>query len=205
MERRPHAGFSSADAQRLCLPLVVDYEYHHQTVHVEAQQRNRDSLLSWMKRAIALRKRYRAFGRGTLEFRHPANRSVIAFIRQWQDEAILVVANLSRFDQYLELDLSGFEQAVPTELASRNPFRPVGAAPYPLTLAPHGFRTGSCGSRWSARQRTKFGAPCRSWHRTRGKPLLRAENGTLWKIGCLAICDHVRGSQKAGAASFRPR
>jgi maltose alpha-D-glucosyltransferase/alpha-amylase len=134
-----NAGFSSADPQRLCLPLVVDYEYHHQTVHVEAQQRNRHSLLWWMKCLIALRKRYRTFGRGTLEFRHPANRSVLAFIRRWQDEAILVVANLSRFDQYVEVDLSGFEGRVPVELTGRNPFAPVGAGPYPLTLAPHGF------------------------------------------------------------------
>jgi maltose alpha-D-glucosyltransferase / alpha-amylase len=72
-----NGGFSTADPQRLYLPLIVDYEHHYQTVHVEAQQRNRHSLLSWMKRLIALRKRYRAFGRGTLEFRHPANRSAI--------------------------------------------------------------------------------------------------------------------------------
>jgi maltose alpha-D-glucosyltransferase/alpha-amylase len=134
-----NAGFSSADSQRLYLPLIVDYEYHHQTVHVEAQQRNRHSLLSWMKRMIALRKRCAAFGRGTLEFRHPPNRAVLAFIRRWRDEAILVVANLSRFAQYVEIDLTGFEGAVPIELMGRNPFPSVGAAPYPLTLAPYGF------------------------------------------------------------------
>jgi maltose alpha-D-glucosyltransferase/alpha-amylase len=134
-----NGGFSDADPQRLYLPLIVDYEYHHQTIHVEAQQRNPHSLLSWMKRLIALRKRCRAFGRGTLEFRHPANRSVLAFIRRWENEAILVVANLSNFDQYVELDLSGFERRVPLELIGRNAFPPVEADPYPLTLAPHAF------------------------------------------------------------------
>ena len=134
-----NAGFTTADPQRLYLPLVVDYEYHHQTVHVEAQQRNRHSLLSWMKRLITLRKSCRAFGRGTLEFRHPANRGVLAFVRRWQDEAILVVANLSRFAQYVEIDLSGFEGAVPIELMGRNPFPHIGSAPYPLTLGPHDF------------------------------------------------------------------
>ena len=141
-----NAGFSSADPQRLYLPLIVDYEYHHQTVHVEAQQRNGHSLLSWTKRLIALRKRHRTFGRGTLEFRHPKNRSVLVFIRRWGDEAILVAANLSRFYQYVEVDLSGFEGMAPIELMGRNHFPPVGAAPYPLTLAPHGFLWLSLGS-----------------------------------------------------------
>ena len=134
-----NAGFSSADPQRLYLPLIVDYEYHHQSVHVEAQQRNRHSLLSWMKRLIALRKRHRAFGRGTLEFRPPVNRSVLAFIRRWGDEVILVVANLSRFAQYAQVSLSDFEEMVPVELMGGNRFPPIGSAPYPLTLAPHGF------------------------------------------------------------------
>ena len=134
-----NSGFSTADPQRLHLPLVVDYEYHHQTIHVEAQQRNPSSLLSWMKRLIALRKRYRAFGRGTLEFRHPANRSVLAFISRWDQEAILVVANLSKFHQHVELDLAGFDRTVPVELMGRAPFPPVGPGPYPLTLAPHAF------------------------------------------------------------------
>jgi hypothetical protein len=42
------------------------------------------------EKLIALRKRYRAFGRGLLEFRHPANRSILAFIRRWQkvDEGV---------------------------------------------------------------------------------------------------------------------
>jgi maltose alpha-D-glucosyltransferase/alpha-amylase len=142
-----NAGFSSADPQRLCLPLIVDYEFHHHSIHVEAQQRNPYSLLSWTRRLIALRKRYRAFGRGRLQFRHPTNRSVLAFTREWQDQAILVVANLSRFDQHVELDLSGFEQAVPTEIASRNPFPAIGTGLYPLTLAPHAFL-------WLALERT---------------------------------------------------
>jgi maltose alpha-D-glucosyltransferase/alpha-amylase len=134
-----NGGFSTADPPRLCLPLIVDYEYHHQTIHVEAQQRNPQSLLWWMKRLIALRKRWRAFGRGTLQFRNPANRSALAFIRQWQDQSILVVANLSKFNQSVELDLSGFEGLVPIEVMGGNPFPLIAAGPYRLTLAPYGF------------------------------------------------------------------
>ena len=134
-----NGGFSTADAQRLCLPLIVDHEYHHQTIHVEAQQRNPQSLLWWMRRLIALRKRWRAFGRGTLEFRNPANRSALAFVRRWREQSILVVANLSKFNQSVELDLSGFEGLVPVELMGCNAFPPIDGEPYRLTLAPYGF------------------------------------------------------------------
>ena len=134
-----NGGFSSAEPQRLHLPLIVDYEYHHQTVHVEAQQRNRDSLLWWIKNLIRIRRRHPAFGQGTLEFCHPSNRSVLVFVRRWQNEAILVVANLSKFDQYVELDLSAFQGRVPIPLMGQSAFPPIGATPYPLTIGPHGL------------------------------------------------------------------
>jgi len=134
-----NGGFSSADPQRLYLPLIVDYEYHHQTIQVETQQRNRDSLLWWMKDLIRVRRHHAAFGHGALEFCHQSNRSVLAFIRRWQREAILVVANLSKVDQYVELDLSAFQGRVPIELIGQTPFPAIGNAPYPVTLGPHGF------------------------------------------------------------------
>src|SRR5438045_7202467 len=101
-----NAGFSTANPQQLYLPVIFDPEYHAAAINVEAQQNNPNSLLWWMKRIIALRKRYQAFGRGTLEFLHPANRKILAFVRRYGDEQILVVANLSRFVQHVELDLS---------------------------------------------------------------------------------------------------
>jgi maltose alpha-D-glucosyltransferase/alpha-amylase len=91
-----NAGFSHANRQRLYLPVVTDPEYHYETVNVEAQVSNPHSLLSWMKRVIALRKRHRAFGRGTLELLRPDNRKVLAFVRRYEAEQILCVANLSR-------------------------------------------------------------------------------------------------------------
>src|SRR5213075_2943075 len=101
-----NAGFSDANPQRLYFPLITDPEYHYQTINVEAQRQNPASLYWWMKRLIALRRRYPAFGRGSIEFLHPENRKVLAFVRRHEREAILVVANLSRFVQYVELDLS---------------------------------------------------------------------------------------------------
>ena len=134
-----NAGFSSANPQRLILPVVIDYEYHYQTVNVEAQEANRHSLLWWMRRLIALRRQYKAFGRGTMEFLSPENPRVIAYVRSFENERILVVANLSRFVQYVELDLSRFKGMAPVELFSHSPFPPIGDLPYLLTLGPHGF------------------------------------------------------------------
>src|SRR5437773_2792575 len=134
-----NAGFSRANPQRLYLPTIIDPEYHYESLNVEAQQNNPNSLLWWMKRLIALRKRYRAFGRGSIEFLFPENRKVLVYLRRYQDERLLVVANLSRHAQYVELDLSEFKGMIPVELFGRTEFPPVGELPYFLTLGPHAF------------------------------------------------------------------
>src|SRR5260370_38108098 len=94
-----NAGFSLANPQRLFLPVIIDPQYHYEQVNVESQQSSQYSMLWWMKRLIALRKRYRAFGRGTMEFLHPANRKILAFGGRYQDDTILAAANLSRRGQ----------------------------------------------------------------------------------------------------------
>ncbi len=134
-----NAGFSKASPHRLYLPIVIDPESHYEAFNVEAQQNNPHSMLWWMKRLIAMRKRYKAFGRGTLEFLYPENHRVLAFIRRYQDEIILVIANLSRFVQYAGLDLSAFRGTSPVELFGRAQLPPIGDAPYFLTLGPHAF------------------------------------------------------------------
>jgi maltose alpha-D-glucosyltransferase/alpha-amylase len=134
-----NAGFSRANPQRLYLPVIIDPEYHPEALNVEAQQNNLHSLLWWMKRLIALRKRHVAFSRGSMTFLYPDNRRVLAFVRQHQAERVLVVANLSRFVQYVELDLSAFSDLVPVELFGTTDFPPIGKRPYLLTLGPHTF------------------------------------------------------------------
>ncbi len=134
-----NAGFSRANRQRLYLPVITDPEYHYETVNVEAQQGNPHSMYSWTKRLIALRKRHRAFGRGTLELLRPENRKVLAYVRRYESEQILCIANLSRFLQAVELDLSQWKGLVPVELFSSNEMPAIGDNPYFLTLGPHAF------------------------------------------------------------------
>jgi maltose alpha-D-glucosyltransferase/alpha-amylase len=134
-----NAGFSRANPQRLFLPVITDPEYHYEAVNVEIQQENASSLLWWTKRILGVRKQFRAFGRGSFEPLAPANRRVLAFLRRHERECILVVANLSRFSQYVELDLSEFEGCAPLELFGHVEFPRIGELPYLLTLGPHAF------------------------------------------------------------------
>ncbi len=134
-----NAGFSRADPQRLYLPPIMDPIYGYEAVNVEAQRREPYSLLNWMRRLIAVRKAYRAFGRGTFTMLHPGNRKVFAYVRQYEEEVILCAANLARSAQPVELDLARFRGCVPVELLGGTPFPPIGELPYLLTLPGHGF------------------------------------------------------------------
>ncbi len=154
-----NAGFSKANPQQLYLPITIDPEYHYEAINVENQQKNLSSLLWWMRRVIAMRKNYKAFSRGSLEFLFPENPKVLVFLRRTEDETILVVVNLSRFAQPVELDLAKFSGCIPMEVFSRNRFPAIRRARYPLTLAPHGhywfvLQSPSAASRARRRLRT---------------------------------------------------
>ena len=134
-----NAGFSQANPQRLFLPVNIDPFAHYESVNVEAQLDNPDSLLRWVRRLIALRKRHPVFGRGELEFVSSDNPQVLSFIRRDDREQVLVVANLSRFAQYVELDLAAHRGVTPRELFGQTTFPMIGELPYLVTLSPHSF------------------------------------------------------------------
>lgn len=141
-----NAGFSRADPQQLYLPPIMDPVYGFQTINVESQARNPHSLLNFNRRLIAMRKAYRAFGRGRLVFLEPGNRKVLAYLREYagleaggEEQRVLCVANLARTPQAVELDLARHEGRVPVEITGRSAFPPIGRLPYVLTLPGHGF------------------------------------------------------------------
>jgi maltose alpha-D-glucosyltransferase/alpha-amylase len=134
-----NAGFSSADPAALYLPVVTDPAYHYQAVNVAAQEKDPASLLNTMRRLIAVRKRSPVFGRGTIEFLRPRNQAVLAYLRAWRDETLLIVANLSARSQPVELDLTAHDGAEPVEMLSGNRFPRITRTPYFLSLGPHGY------------------------------------------------------------------
>jgi maltose alpha-D-glucosyltransferase/alpha-amylase len=134
-----NAGFSRSNPQRLFLPVNSDPEFHYQSRNVETEEQSPHSFLWWLRRVLRLRRRHKAFGRGTLEFLQPHNPRILAFIRKYEDETLLVVVNLSRLAQFVELDLSEFRGRRLVELFGQTKFPLIGDLPYMLTLGPHGF------------------------------------------------------------------
>src|SRR5262245_27732534 len=134
-----NGGFSKVDAASLYLPVIGDSVFGYQSVSVEAQQQTPHSLLHWMRRLIAVRKRYQAFGRGTIEFLRPRNEKVLAYLRRYGETVLLLVHNLAGSAQAVELDLAPFNGATPVELFGDSRFPQVGKEPYMLSLAPYGY------------------------------------------------------------------
>jgi maltose alpha-D-glucosyltransferase / alpha-amylase len=134
-----NAGFSRADPQRLYLPPIMDPIYGYPSTNVEAQLRDPSSLLSWTKRMLAVRKTSQAFGRGLRRFLKPGNRKILAYLREYGDDTVLCVANLSRSAQPVELNLAPFKGRVPVEMLGRTTFPPIGDLPYLLTISAYGF------------------------------------------------------------------
>jgi maltose alpha-D-glucosyltransferase / alpha-amylase len=134
-----NAGFSTAIPARLYSPVIMDPVWGYEAINVEAQHGDPSSLLNWVRNMIALRKLFRVFGRGTIKFLNPANRKILAYIRQYEGEQILCVANLSRFAQPVDLELASLEGSNPVEMLGYVEFPVIGRHPYRLTLAPYSF------------------------------------------------------------------
>nr|WP_236596832.1 maltose alpha-D-glucosyltransferase [Paraburkholderia hiiakae] len=135
-----NGGFSRADPEQLVLPPLMGSLYGYDAINVEAQSRDPHSLLNWTRRMLATRRAKQAFGRGTIRFLRPANRKILAYLREMPGEApILCVANLSRAPQAVELDLSEFAGMSPVEMTADSVFPAIGQLPYLLTFPPYGF------------------------------------------------------------------
>ncbi len=132
-----NAGFSKCNPQQLYFPVIIDPEYHFEATNVENQERNLSSLLWWTRRVLEMRKRFKAFGRGTIEFLSPENAKVLAFLRVFENETLLVAVNLSRFSQVVELNLAAHAGTTPKEVFSQNKFPLIKETPYVVTLGPH--------------------------------------------------------------------
>ena len=134
-----NAGFSSANPQRLYLPVITDPIYRYESVNVATQQENPSSMLWWLKHAVAMRKRLNIFGKGDIKFIETSNAKILAFARTFERQQIIVVANLSQFSQAATLNLSEYKDCEMTEVFSQNRFMSVTNADYPITIGPYGY------------------------------------------------------------------
>ncbi len=134
-----NAGFSTANPQKLYLPVINDPVYRHETVNVLTHEENPSSLLWWMKQIISMRKRLMAFGRGNIKFIDSNNSKILSFSRTFEKQRIIVVANLSQFSQAATLDLSEFKDCDITETFSQNRFKNIENGEYDITIGPYGY------------------------------------------------------------------
>lgn len=134
-----NAGFSQADQERLYSPVIMNPTYNYQAINVEAQLRTRGSFLNWMRKFISIQRQHPVFGAGNLEILASANPKILAYVRQYQNEAVLIVNNLSRFCQPAELDLRKYRGYVPEDMVGHATFPVIGEQPYFLSLGPHSF------------------------------------------------------------------
>ena len=135
-----NAGFSAANPQKLYLPLILDPEFHYESVNVETQRSNTSSLYWFMKRMISVRKKFKTFGRGDMKFVSVENPKVLAFTRTYEEETLLIVVNLSKFSQAAEVDLLSYKGFVPVDAFSKNRFPVIrDDGQYFFTLAPHSY------------------------------------------------------------------
>jgi maltose alpha-D-glucosyltransferase/alpha-amylase len=136
-----NGGFSRAPHHKLFMPPVNRGKYSFEFVNVEDAEADPHSLLHFMRRLIALRQQHKkVFGRGSFELLPVENAAIFAFLREYEGERILVIANLSRFTQSAHVpardDLAGL---APVELFSQSPFPPMGEDDYHFTVGPHHF------------------------------------------------------------------
>jgi len=134
-----NGGFSRADTQRLFLPPIMDPVYGYAATNAEAQERSSSSLLHWMRRIIGVRQAHRVFGRGSITFLHPNNRHIAAYVREYEGEVVLCVANLARTSQAVSLDLSRFNGRIPVEMIGWSPFPAIVDDRYLITLHGNAF------------------------------------------------------------------
>ncbi|MGH7713482.1 MAG: alpha-glucosidase C-terminal domain-containing protein, partial [Gemmatimonadaceae bacterium] len=134
-----NGGFSRANPSRLSSPLIMDPVFGYEAINVEAQRDDPSSLLHWMRQMIKLRGLFKVFGRGSMELLSPANPKIVAYVRQYEDERVLCVANLSRFAQPVSLELEALAGVTPVEMLGYVDFPKIGTSPYCLSLGPYGF------------------------------------------------------------------
>jgi len=134
-----NAGFSEASPHQLYLPVIMDIVYGYQSVNVENQTAQSSSLLNFMKKLITVRKKYKVFGRGTVEFLKPENTAILAYIRSYEDKNILCIVNLSKTSEFVELDLSKYAGKSLIEIFDRKIFPEIKGNKYVFTMQPHSF------------------------------------------------------------------
>lgn len=105
-----NAGFSTAPVEKLYAPVIEKSEFDYRKLNIQAQDKDSDSLLNWVRNHLQIRKNFAAFSRGNLQILSTNNKSMLAYLRQFEDQTLLVINNLSPETGQISLDLKQFNQ-----------------------------------------------------------------------------------------------
>jgi maltose alpha-D-glucosyltransferase/alpha-amylase len=98
-----NAGFSTAAPKSLYLPVIDNSVYGPGHVNVADERAHPDSLLNTLRHMIAVRKQHPSFGRGSFAWAECESLAIAAYVRQYGDDRVLVVNNLSSKPQAVTL------------------------------------------------------------------------------------------------------
>jgi len=134
-----NAGFSDAQPSRLYAPVITDPVYNYNSVNVEEDKNNNNSLFNWLKNLLHIRKTYHLFGNGKITFLYPDNKKILMYVIEHNDDQVLCVFNLSPSAQSVEVNLGFIKNKIPVEIIGRVNFPPIGEIPYLLTPNGYGY------------------------------------------------------------------
>jgi maltose alpha-D-glucosyltransferase/alpha-amylase len=134
-----NAGFSGNQPARIYAPVITDPIYNFNSVNVEEDRNNLNSLFHWLKNLINIRKTFPVFGTGTIEFFYPDNKKILVYIISREDSRMLCGFNLSSTEQIVEIDLMILKNSVPIDIIGGTNFPIIWELLYLLTQNCYGY------------------------------------------------------------------
>lgn len=98
-----NADFSNAEPENLYSPVIFQEGYSAKDVNVALQKDQPGSLLNQIKNMIHVRKKYEPLGFGDIEWIEQTNMAAGVFVRNFNDQKILIINNFS--GDFLETEI----------------------------------------------------------------------------------------------------
>ncbi|MGC1480125.1 MAG: alpha-amylase family protein [Chthoniobacterales bacterium] len=137
-----NSGFSSAKKRDLIHPLIDEGVYDYDRLNVEAQTRQDDSILSWTKRMVRLRKSCREIGLGEWKIVETGSASSLAIVYEYDGERLVIVHNFA--GKPVEVTLQVDEAPTLVDLVDPVQVPADGKGRHVLRLGARGYRWFRC-------------------------------------------------------------
>jgi len=138
--RKPNAGFSTADAEKLVRPVIDTGEFGYDRVNVTAQRHDPKSLLAWFERMIRTLREAPEVGSGTCtDIDQEMPPGVLAHRADGPTGSMLFLHNLGTKPAIVDLGSLFPEADLPGDVLADREYDPVGKFDA-LHLAGYGYR-----------------------------------------------------------------